>query len=77
MSVIGLLLQVLVKQHVKRIGAEAGSDHHAHMDGEMALFQPLSNVGKVVLVQESHVIGLQRMIEVHRYVAEEIAVFDR
>ena len=74
-SVVGLLLQVLIKHHVERIEAEAGVDLYTHMDGQVILLQPLSDAGKVVLVQESHVIGLQRMIEVHRHIAEEFAVF--
>ena len=64
----------LLEQRVERIGAEPGCRSDAHVDSEFVLLDPPANSGHVVLVQECHVVGLERMVQVHRYAPIEFAI---
>ena len=59
-------LMHLLEQRVERISAESGCGSYTHVDSEFVLLDPQANSGHVVLVQECHVVGLERMVQVTR-----------
>ena len=65
----------LLEDHVQGVSTEPGTGFGAHVDPEFVLCEPFADPGEVVLIQERHVVGLQRMVKIHCHDSKFIAIY--
>ena len=63
-----------LEQHVERVGTESGTSIDTHVDAKLLALEPLADTRKVVLIQESESVGLQRVVKIHRYTSIELTI---
>ena len=69
-----LLLTHFLEQHVKRVCAETRRRFDTHVNSEFLLPEPFADSWQIVLVQESHVIRLQGMVQVYCHIPVELTI---